>query len=54
MASAGLPHEMKMYPPYMPSRPTNGVAPGHAVFEADGIPIWGRDAIAFLDRYLKA
>ena len=54
MQAAALPHKMVIYPPYMPARPTGGVAPGHAVFEADGIPIWGRDAVSFLDSYLKS
>ena len=53
MASAGLPHRAVMYPPYMPSRPVS-ITPGHALFGAEGIPIWGRDAVAFLDSYLKA
>ena len=53
MDSAGLPHKTMMYPPFMPSRPTNGIAPGHALFEAEGIPIWGNDAVAFLDGYVK-
>jgi dienelactone hydrolase len=54
MEAAALPHTMVIYPPYMPPHPTGSVAPGHAVFEADGIPIWGRDAVSFLDSYLKS
>lgn len=53
MEAAALPHKTVIYPPYMPAHPTGAVAPGHAVFEADGIPIWGKDARAFLDSYLK-
>ena len=54
MEAASLPHKMVIYPPYMPAHPTGGIAPGHAVFEADGIPIWGRDAVSFLDSHLKS
>jgi carboxymethylenebutenolidase len=54
MEAAALPHKMVIYPPYMPDHPTGAVAPGHAVFEADGIPIWGQDAVSFLDTYLKS
>lgn len=54
MDAAGRPHKAVMYPAYMPSRSTDGVAPGHALFQADGIPIWGADAVAFLDAHLKA
>lgn len=54
MDAAGRPHRAVMYPPFMPSRPTNGIAPGHTLFAADGIPIWGKDAVEFLDRYVKS
>ena len=54
MEAAALPHKMLIYPAYMPARPTGPVAPGHALFEADGIPIWGKDALAFLDGYLNS
>lgn len=53
MDAAQLPHKTIIYPPYMPSQPTRGTAPGHAIFAAEGIPIWGNDAVAFLDTYLK-
>ncbi len=53
MEAAGRPHKALMYAPFMPGRPTNGIAPGHVIFSADGIPIWGKDAIEFLDGYLK-
>jgi dienelactone hydrolase len=54
MEAAALPHKMMIYPPYMPAHPTPGSAPGHALFEPDGIPIWGKDAVSFLDGYLKS
>ncbi len=54
MEAAARPHKMTIYPAYMPAHPTPGSAPGHALFEADGIPIWGRDAVSFLDSYLKS
>lgn len=54
MDAAALPHKTMMYPAYMPPQPTRGTAPGHALFAADGIPIWGKDALSFLDGYLKA
>ncbi|MGH7123916.1 MAG: alpha/beta hydrolase family protein, partial [Stellaceae bacterium] len=53
MEAAALPHKMIIYPHYTPPQPTPGIAPGHLVFEADGIPIWGKDALSFLDGYLK-
>jgi carboxymethylenebutenolidase len=54
MDAAALPHKTIMYPAYMPPEPTRGTAPGHALFGADGIPIWGQDAVSFLDGYLKS
>ena len=54
MEAARRPHKVLMYAPFMPDRPTNGIAPGHIMFSADGIPIWGKDTIGFLDGYLKA
>jgi hypothetical protein len=29
------------------------VAPCHLLFSAEGLPIWGRDAIGFFDAYLR-
>ncbi len=53
MEAAGRSHKARVYPPYTPPSPANGIAPGHLLFAADGIPIWGRDAVEFLDGYLK-
>ena len=53
MEAAALPHKATIYPAYMPTHPTPDSAPGHALFEPAGIPIWGNDAVSFLDSYLK-
>jgi len=53
LTSRGLPHEMKIYPPFTPPRPARGIAPGHLVFSAAGIGVWGSDTLAFLGRYLS-
>jgi len=53
MEAAGRPQRSRVYPAYAPLSPANGIAPGHLLFAADGIPIWGKDAVGFLDTYLK-
>ena len=53
MDTAGLPHRLIMYPPFTPSAQKLAVAPGHLLFSAEGLPIWGRDAIGFFDAYLR-
>jgi carboxymethylenebutenolidase len=53
MEAAGLPHRLNMYPPFTPTAHEAGVAPGHLLFSAEGLPIWGRDAIGFFDTYLR-
>ena len=53
MDAAGLPHRLIMYPPFTPTEPEEAVAPGHLLFSAEGLPIWGRDAVGFLDTYLR-
>lgn len=53
MDAAALPHRVMIYPAYMPTHPTEG-APGHALFEPNGISVWGKDALSFLDGYLKS
>jgi carboxymethylenebutenolidase len=52
MDAAGLPHRLIMYPPFTPTAQEAAVAPGHLLFSAEGLPIWGRDAIGFFDAYL--
>jgi dienelactone hydrolase len=53
MAKANLPHDSRMYPPYTPASNPGHMPPGHLIFEAAGIPIWGRDATTFLDAHVK-
>jgi carboxymethylenebutenolidase len=53
MDAAGLPHRLVMYPPFTPTAQESAVAPGHLLFSAEGLPIWGRDAIGFFDAYLR-
>jgi hypothetical protein len=52
MQAAGAPHELKIYPAFTPKADTGNVAPGHLIFDAEGVPIWGRDVTAFLGKYL--
>jgi dienelactone hydrolase len=53
MDTAGLPHRLIMYPAFTPPTQEEAVAPGHLLFSAEGLPIWGRDAVGFLDTYLR-
>ena len=53
MDAAGLAHRLIMYPPFTPTAQDAAVAPGHLLFSAEGLPIWGRDAIGFFDAYLR-
>jgi hypothetical protein len=41
-----------IYPPFTPKADPGNVAPGHLIFDAEGVPIWGRDVTAFLGKYL--
>jgi dienelactone hydrolase len=53
MGSAGMAHELKIYPPYDPPRPDTATAPGHLLFGNAGVGIWGADAISFLRRHFE-
>ena len=53
MDAAGLPHRLIMYPPFTPTAWEAAVAQGHLLFSAQGLPIWGRDAIDFFNAYLR-
>jgi dienelactone hydrolase len=53
MDAAGLPHRLIMYPPFTPTAQEAAVAPGHLLFSAEGLTIWGRDAIGFFYAYLR-
>jgi len=58
----GVPHRMVVYEPFTPQHAagtgTVGIrfnpAPGHLLFEAQGIHVWERDVLEFLARYLGA
>jgi len=53
MDAAGLAHRLIMYPPFTPTAQQAALAPGHLLFSAEGLPIWGRDVISFFDAYLR-
>ena len=40
------------YPAFTPPQPST-IPPGHLLFGVDGISVWGKDAIAFLDAAFK-
>jgi len=50
--SHGYAAELKIYPAFTPARNTSGAAPGHLVFTAQGVSIWGSDVVAFLDAHV--
>ena len=50
----GLPHQMVIYEPFTPRPGTRVLAPGHAVFSAQGLGVWETDVVRFLGRYLGA
>ena len=58
----GVPHRMVVYEPFTPQQAagtgTVGIrvnpAPGHLLFEAQGMHVWERDVLEFLGRYLGA
>jgi dienelactone hydrolase len=52
MQATGVPHELKIYPPFTPTTNPDNIAPGHLVFSAEGVPIFGKDVTAFLGKYL--
>jgi dienelactone hydrolase len=51
-----VPHRMVIYEPFTPQQVSAGfnTAPGHAVFTVQGMYVWERDLLEFLDRYLGA
>ncbi len=53
LASRGVPAELKIYPPFTPKQPIDGIAPGHLIFGAEGVPIWGDDVIRFLSDHSR-
>jgi dienelactone hydrolase len=48
LSSRGVPAELRVYPPFTPRQPIEGIAPGHLIFGAEGVPIWGDDVVRFL------
>lgn len=48
LAARGVPAELKVYAPFTPKQPIEGIAPGHLIFGAEGVPIWGNDVVRFL------
>jgi dienelactone hydrolase len=58
----GVPHRMVIYEPFTPQQARGAVtvgirfnsAPGHSVFEPQGMHVWERDVLEFLARYLGA
>ncbi len=47
------PAELKVYPPFTPTRLRTEGAQGHALFGHEGVPVWSADALAFLARTLQ-
>jgi dienelactone hydrolase len=45
--------ELKIYPAFTLASNPNSVAPGHAIFGAQGLPIWSDDVLNFLAKYLR-
>jgi dienelactone hydrolase len=56
-ATAGLPHRLKIYPPFKPSpeqlRKFPGIPPGHLLFSCDGLQAWKDDVLAFIGANLS-
>src|SRR5262249_16682584 len=48
----GTPAELKVYPPFTPTKVQPIAAPGHALFSHEGVPVWRDDALGFLARAL--
>jgi dienelactone hydrolase len=51
LSGRGVPTELKIYPAFTPKQPIEGIAPGHLIFGAEGVPLWGNDVIRFLDAH---
>jgi hypothetical protein len=50
----GIPHRVVIYQPFTPQQGDVSVGPGHRVFSAQGMPVWEKDVLEFLGRYLGA
>lgn len=53
LRSRGVPTELEIYPAFTPKQPVEGIAPGHLLFGAEGVPIWGNDVIRFLSAHCR-
>lgn len=54
-AAKSAPAELKVYPAFTPAGSLReGVAPGHALFGPEGLPLWKADVLAFLDKHVQA
>jgi len=51
LAARGVPAELAIYPAFTPKQTIEGVAPGHLIFGAEGLPIWGNDVLRYLDAH---
>jgi len=49
----GVSHRVTIYDPFNPQR-VSQTPPGHRVFSAEGMYVWKKDVLEFLDRYLSA
>ncbi len=47
-----VPHRAVIYEPFTPQGAASATPPGHRVFSVQGVKLWERDAVEFLDRYL--
>jgi hypothetical protein len=53
-AARKAPAELKIYPPFTPTRQMiAGAAPGHVLFSPQGLPVWKADVLALLDKYVR-
>jgi dienelactone hydrolase len=50
----GAAADLMVYPHYTPKGDPDGVAPGHLLFNEEGVSIWRRDVLAFLARHFGA
>ena len=59
LQETGSPHQVRIYQPYdpPPAQATRaqrqGIALGHLIFLAEGMPLWQSDVVGFLDQYVK-
>jgi dienelactone hydrolase len=43
--------ELTIYPPFTPAQNPTNIAPGHIIFSAEGVSIWGADVVRFVDKH---